>query len=130
MSGITSAAARSEMATARRMDSPPQPGDGGGSGGGYDNDSVTSDDLMPGLGESVHTAVSSGMASTTFEIERAATITSDNKPHEVTVAVIRKEASSSYYAVPALEAKAYLSARVMNPSEYPLVWTCARPIFF
>ena len=44
------------------------------------------------------TAVSRGATSTSFAIERATTIASDNKPHKVTVAVINMATSSSYYA--------------------------------
>lgn len=52
-----------------------------------------------------------GTVNSTFEIPRGTSITSDNKPHKVTIAVLQLKANLSHYATPDTSAHVYLKGK-------------------
>jgi len=63
-----------------------------------------------------------GVTSVAFNIPRAATILSDNKPHKITITVISLNATFTYSCVPRYSPQAYLKATVTNTTEkYPFL---------
>lgn len=63
-----------------------------------------------------------GAANATFEIPRASSIVSDNKPHKVTISVIQLKAKLSHYATPDTSGHVYLKASATNTTEqYPFL---------
>jgi len=67
------------------------------------------------------TQVQSSGTSTSFLIPRKASITSDNKPHKVTIAQLDLVAKYTYTAVPAKSSVAYLRGACENTSDYPIL---------
>lgn len=65
--------------------------------------------------------VDSSGAATTFHVQRRTSIASDNKPHKVTVAILNLASAFRHYAVPALNAVAYLQCLTTNNSDYTLL---------
>ena len=61
------------------------------------------------------------MTSTSFEIVRKSTIKSDNIGHKVSIGVITFKPTLEYEAVPKLVPHAYLTAKVVNNSNYALL---------
>jgi len=60
--------------------------------------------------------------STSFTIPRKTTILSDNKPHKVTIRIIKLTAKYTYVIIPKLSTHAYLKASILNTSEnYPFL---------
>ncbi|CAM9543217.1 unnamed protein product [Ectocarpus fasciculatus] len=77
-----------------------------------------------GEGESVLTSgvVGSGEAgATTFTIPRKVNISSDSKPHKVTVTNETFSPQMVHYVSPNIDASAYLQAKVLNTSRFPLL---------
>jgi len=65
---------------------------------------------------------SESATSATFKIPRLTTIDSDNKPHKVTITVIKfTKATFEYTIAPKINQNAYLKAKVKNTSEFPLL---------
>jgi len=59
---------------------------------------------------------------TSFSIPRKTTILSDNKPHKVTIRLIKLTAKYTYVIIPKLSLHAYLKASIKNTSEnYPFL---------
>ncbi|XP_065185223.1 protein F37C4.5-like [Sycon ciliatum] len=65
--------------------------------------------------------VQSGAFTTTFDIEKTATIPADNTGHKVQVAILEFKPSFSYESVPKVSARAFLKANVKNDSPYALL---------
>jgi len=64
----------------------------------------------------------SNATSSTFNIPRKATILSDNKPHKVTIRLMRLKSQYTYTIIPKLSVHAYLKANVRNKyKEYSLL---------
>ena len=77
-----------------------------------------------GEGESVLTSgvMGSGEAgATTFTIPRKVNISSDSKPHKVTVTNETFSPQMVHYVSPNIDASAYLQAKVLNTSRFPLL---------
>jgi len=67
-------------------------------------------------------AVQESSICTSFTIPRKTTILSDNKPHKVTIRMIKLTASYTYVVIPKLSLHAYLKASIQNTSEnYPFL---------
>lgn len=75
----------------------------------------------PPPAEVATSTVESSGAATTFHVERRTTIANDNKPHKVTVAILNLASAFRHYAVPALNAVAYLQCMTTNTSSYTLL---------
>jgi len=65
--------------------------------------------------------VESGTTSATFKIAVPATIPSDNSSQKVLVTAARLNAITDYATTPKLQATAFLSARVINTTDYPFL---------
>jgi len=65
--------------------------------------------------------IESAATSASFKIATAASIPSDNSPQKVPVVTVRLNASPEYLTVPKRLAAAYLTAKVMNTSDFPLL---------
>lgn len=84
-----------------------------------------------GGGAAVATAaVEGGAGSATFVIERRSSIASDNKEHKVTVTILELAPTLRLFATPALEELAYLQARTINSSAFPLLESNRVAVFF
>jgi uncharacterized protein (TIGR02231 family) len=79
------------------------------------------------LGMEVQTAamaqatVESGTTSATFKIAVPASIASDNSAQKVPITEVLLEADSTYATTPKLRETAFLNAKVINTSDYPLL---------
>lgn len=73
--------------------------------------------------------VDSSGAATTFRIVRRSNVESDNKPHKVTVTNVELESKFRHYAVPALNAVAYLQCLTTNTSDFTLLPSEAVNVF-
>eukprot|EP01112_Ceratiomyxa_fruticulosa_P007877 TRINITY_DN2050_c0_g2_i5.p1 TRINITY_DN2050_c0_g2~~TRINITY_DN2050_c0_g2_i5.p1 ORF type:complete len:248 (-),score=49.65 TRINITY_DN2050_c0_g2_i5:74-817(-) len=71
--------------------------------------------------QALTTKVTKGSTSSTYHIPRAATIESDNKPHKVTIGILRLPSEFSYKAIPKLSTFAFLHSATTNTSEFQLV---------
>jgi len=60
-------------------------------------------------------------STSTFDIPRKATIPADNNPHKVAIAVLKLNPKFEYESVPKINTHAYIKAKVINESEYPLL---------
>ena len=77
------------------------------------------------------TAQGSGDAgSTVFQIARKVNILSDSKPHRVTVTTTSFPTQTVHYAAPAAAAIAYIQAKTMNTSQYPMLASDKVSVFF
>ncbi|MBI5689143.1 MAG: mucoidy inhibitor MuiA family protein [Verrucomicrobia bacterium] len=66
-------------------------------------------------------AVDQSTTSASFKIVAAATVPSDNSPQKLPIATVELAADPEYLSSPKLRAAAYLTARVTNSSDYPLL---------
>ena len=66
-------------------------------------------------------AVESGTTSATFKIAVPASIASDNSAQKVPITEVLLEADSTYATTPKLRETAFLNAKVINTSDYPLL---------
>lgn len=66
-------------------------------------------------------AVESGTTSATFKIATPASIASDNSAQKVPITEVLLEADSTYATTPKLRETAFLNAKVINTSDYPLL---------
>lgn len=72
--------------------------------------------------EVMTTSASEGVTSSTFNIPRKCDIASDNKPHKVTIKIIKLDAVFTYETIPRLQAEAFLKASIKNSAEgYPFL---------
>lgn len=84
------------------------------------SDSEDEDNLS--IDQAVYTSVKQGgTGSHTFTIDRPCTVTSDNKEHKVTIAMLPLSPQVRHFCVPALEAAAYIQTTTTNTSPYPLL---------
>lgn len=81
-----------------------------------DSDSDNDDDL----GEAVAT-VKEGSGVASFDIQRRATIASDNREHKVTITMIEFCPKLRHFCTPEIEPVAYIQARLKNTSSFPLL---------
>jgi uncharacterized protein (TIGR02231 family) len=65
--------------------------------------------------------VEAGATSATFRIATAASIPSDNSPQKVPVTTAKLKAEPAYHTTPKRVTTAYLTAKVSNDSEFPLL---------
>ena len=65
--------------------------------------------------------IETGATSASFRIPTAASIPSDNSPQKVPIASVRLNANPEYLTVPKRLATAYLTAKVVNSSDLPLL---------
>ncbi len=85
---------------------------GGAPGGGFGSAPM----------EVMTTSASEGVTSSTFNIPRKCDIASDNKPHKVTIKIIKLDAVFTYETIPRLQAEAFLKASIKNSAEgYPFL---------
>ncbi|KIL57101.1 hypothetical protein M378DRAFT_181749 [Amanita muscaria Koide BX008] len=77
--------------------------------------------LPPPMNVLVTSISSKGNVSATFTIPRNITVPSDNANHNVTVTQLDLDATMSWVAVPKLDTKTRLSAKIKNASEYTLL---------
>jgi uncharacterized protein (TIGR02231 family) len=71
--------------------------------------------------EMARATIESGATSASFKIATAASIPSDNSPQKVPVTSATLKANPEYLTVPKRLATAYLTAKVVNTSEFPLL---------
>ncbi|MCX6355496.1 MAG: mucoidy inhibitor MuiA family protein [Candidatus Aureabacteria bacterium] len=57
----------------------------------------------------------------TFKVKKKETVPSDNNPHKTTISSFQMKAAYEYFAVPKLMEQAYLTAKVKNEADYPLL---------
>eukprot|EP00041_Stephanoeca_diplocostata_P022759 m.545385 g.545385 ORF g.545385 m.545385 type:complete len:733 (-) comp22146_c0_seq5:387-2585(-) len=88
-----------------------------------DSESVDDDEFAVGGADVATTVVKTGGAgASTFTIDRTANIAADNKEHKVTIAILSTlNPTYRHFATPDVEEKAYLQARAVNTSSYPLL---------
>lgn len=67
------------------------------------------------------TTVASQATSATFKLPEPATVPADNAPHKVGITTLPLKADFNYAATPKLLPAAFLTAKVANTSEYPLL---------
>ena len=60
-------------------------------------------------------------STTTFDIPRKASIPADNNAHKVAIAVLKLSPKFEYECVPKINSHAYIKAKVINESDYPLL---------
>jgi len=65
--------------------------------------------------------VMKGGEAVTFKVKKKETVPSDNNPHKTTIASFQMKAGYEYFAVPKLMEQAYLTAKVKNGADYPLL---------
>jgi uncharacterized protein (TIGR02231 family) len=65
--------------------------------------------------------IEAGATSASFKIATAASVPSDNSPQKVPITSARLNAGMEYNTVPKRSATAYLTAKVFNNSEFPLL---------
>mmetsp|Transcript_3997 Transcript_3997/g.14216 ORF Transcript_3997/g.14216 Transcript_3997/m.14216 type:complete len:626 (-) Transcript_3997:2732-4609(-) len=65
-------------------------------------------------------AVVEGSTAATYQVGQRANIKSDGQPHKVLIASLNLHSTTSYTIVPSKSTTAYLSAKIMNDSEYTL----------
>ncbi len=65
--------------------------------------------------------IEAGATSASFKIAVASSIPSDNSPQKVPITAARLNAQPEYLTVPKRQATAYLTAKVYNNSEFPLL---------
>lgn len=65
--------------------------------------------------------IESGATSASFKIATTASVPSDNSPQKVPITTAKLAASPEYLTVPKRVATAYLTAKVVNSSEFPLL---------
>jgi len=75
----------------------------------------------PNLLEGETAAISTAATSATFAIPEKADLPSDNAPHKVSIGHIALKADLRYSATPKLIPAAFLTADVVNTSEFPLL---------
>ncbi|HUG10430.1 MAG TPA: mucoidy inhibitor MuiA family protein [Opitutaceae bacterium] len=71
--------------------------------------------------ENVSATVAQGATSATFRIPVKANIPADNAPHKVGITTLPFQADLSYAATPKLVEAAFLSAKVKNDSDFPIL---------
>ncbi|XP_067674172.1 protein F37C4.5-like isoform X2 [Haliotis asinina] len=69
----------------------------------------------------VETKVTESTTSTSYEIARQTSIPSDNLPHKVSVGIFDVKPKLEYIAIPKVEPRAYLQAKVTNNSVFTLL---------
>ena len=65
--------------------------------------------------------IETGATSAVFKIATAAAVPSDNSPQKVPITTAKLAANPEYLTVPKRQALAYLTAKVVNASEFPLL---------
>ena len=96
--------------------------------GAVNMQTLTSNDVGDGLelkkekdaGMAVAT-IESGATSASFKIASAASVPSDNSPQRVPIMNATLKASPEYLTVPKRQAVAYLTSKVVNSSDFPLL---------
>jgi uncharacterized protein (TIGR02231 family) len=71
--------------------------------------------------ETVQAGVESGSLNAVFTIPGKTTVASDNQAHTVTIMTRELPASFRYSTVPKLSARAYLKAKAVNETDFPLL---------
>ena len=71
--------------------------------------------------ETALATVESGATSAVFRIAATASIPSDNSPQKVAITSARLAAAPEYLTVPKRQATAYLTSKVVNSSDFPLL---------
>ena len=71
--------------------------------------------------EAATATIEAGATSASFKIAVASSIPSDNSPQKVPITAARLNAQPEYLTVPKRQATAYLTAKVYNNSEFPLL---------
>ncbi len=71
--------------------------------------------------EMASATIEAGATSASFKIASAASVPSDNSPQKVPITSATLKASPEYLTVPKRLATAYLTAKVVNSSEFPLL---------
>ncbi|MBN2188850.1 MAG: mucoidy inhibitor MuiA family protein [Chitinispirillaceae bacterium] len=71
--------------------------------------------------ETVQAGVESGSLNAVFAIPGKTTVASDNQAHTVTITTRELPASFRYSTVPRLSARAYLKAKAINETDFPLL---------
>ncbi len=66
-------------------------------------------------------SVAAGATSAVFQIATPATIPSDNAPQKIPITTARLAAAFEYLTVPKRQPTAYLTSKVVNASDYPLL---------
>jgi len=94
--------------------------------GGINMQSLTSNvsaDSAPEIkdAEMASATIEAGATSASFKISTTATVPSDNSPQKVPITTARLAANPEYLTVPKRLATAYLTAKVINTSEFPLL---------
>ncbi|KAJ7149203.1 hypothetical protein C8R43DRAFT_925110 [Mycena crocata] len=89
----------------------------GGVGAAYDDYEEAEPDMMY-EGSAV---TSKGNVSATFRVPGLVTIPSDGDAHNFTIVELALKAAMSWVAVPKIDAKTHLNARITNASEYTLL---------
>jgi len=71
--------------------------------------------------EMASATIESGATSASFKIAVASSVPSDNSPQKVPITAVKLTANPEYLTVPKRLATAYLTAKVFNNSEFPLL---------
>jgi uncharacterized protein (TIGR02231 family) len=71
--------------------------------------------------EVAQATIESGATSASFKIATTASVPSDNSPQKVPITTAKLAANPEYLTVPKRVATAYLTAKVVNASEFPLL---------
>ena len=71
--------------------------------------------------ELAQATIETGATSAVFKIATAASVPSDNSPQKVPITTAKLAANPEYLTVPKRQALAYLTAKVVNASEFPLL---------
>ena len=71
--------------------------------------------------EVAQATIESGATSASFKIAATASVPSDNSPQKVPITTAKLAANPEYLTVPKRVATAYLTAKVVNASEFPLL---------
>jgi len=90
---------------------------------GMNLQAMTTDAPPPELkdAEMAMARIESTVTSASFQIATTATVPSDNSPQKVPIASLHLNAIPEYLTTPKLLPTAYLTAKVVNASEYPLL---------
>jgi uncharacterized protein (TIGR02231 family) len=78
-------------------------------------------DLAPAPAALAQATVEAGATSAVFKIAVASSIPSDNSPQKVPITAAKLNAQPEYLTVPKRQATAYLTAKVYNNTEFPLL---------
>lgn len=84
-------------------------------------DNVSMDSLEKKDAELASATIEAGATSASFKIAVSSSVPSDNSPQKVPITSVKLAANPEYLTVPKRLATAYLTAKVVNSSEFPLL---------